>query len=229
MTRGMYNVKNLVTGGEVDQQLMFNFGNKCYIDIRGSLNSFLTKSLDANECEQIIDYQVEKLKNNPELHDKIEFEIAETAYIFGMEKKLNKIYKQILPKSSIQSWIDDLKKLENNYEKILNINNVKINTFYKNLSPKLNFLDKRTINSIKKNMSVPFSHHARLAFIFFSHLNYFVQKEVITSEEKQNLLNNLQTISSQFSKHLIEVKNKNMSYKKFIHTYGHIRPNNYDS
>ena len=72
-------------------------------------------------------------------------------------------------------------------------------------------------------MSVPFSHHARLAFIFFSHLNHFVQEEVITLEEKQNLLNNLQTISSQFSKHLIEVKNKKMTYEKFIDIYGHIR------
>ena len=47
-------------------------------------------------------------------------------------------------------------------------------------------------------------------------------------EEKQNLLNNLQTISSQFSRHLLDVKNKKMSYKKFVHIYGHIRPNSYD-
>ena len=81
--------------GKVDQQLMFNFGNKCYIDIRGSLNSFLTKSLDSEECELIIDFQIDKLKNNPELHDKIEFEIAETAYI--LELKINS--KKLISKS----------------------------------------------------------------------------------------------------------------------------------
>ncbi len=214
--------------GEVDQQLMFNFGNKCFIDIRGSLNSFLTKSLNSKECELIIDSQIDKLKNNPEFHDKIEFEIAETSYIFDLENKLIKNYKQILPESSINLWLDDLKSIEKNYEKILNINNRKINSYYKRLNSNMDFLDKQTINAVKKNMSIPFAHHARLAFIYFSHLNNFVQNEVITLEEKQNLLNNLQTISSQFSRHLLDVKNKKMSYKKFVHIYGHTRPNSYD-
>ena len=47
--------------------------------------------------------------------------------------------------------------------------------------------------------------------------------------EKQNLLNNLDTISSQFSKIFLMLKiKKKMSYKNFIDIYGHVRPNNYD-
>ena len=111
---------------------MFNFGNKCYIDVRASLNSFLTKSLSEDECEQIIDYQIDKLINNPELHDKIEFEIAETAYIFGIEQKISERYKDILTKQTISNWISDLKVLENNYLKILNRNNKKITYFITN-------------------------------------------------------------------------------------------------
>ena len=214
--------------GVVKDRLMFNFGNKCYIDVRASLNSFLTKSLSEDECEQIIDYQIDKLINNPELHDKIEFEIAETAYIFGIEQKINERYKDILTKQTISNWISDLKVLENNYLKILNKNNKKITYFYNQLNSSMDFFDKKIINAIKKNMAIPFSHHARLAFIYFSHLNNFVKNEVISEGEKQNLLNNLNTISSQFSKSLHDVKNKKMSYKKFISIYGHVRPNNYD-
>ena len=143
-----------------------------------------------------------------------------------MEKKLKKTYKQILPESTIQSWVDDLKNLEHNYEKILNINNQKITTFYKKLNTNIDFLDKKTINIIK-NMSVPFSHHARLLLYFFT-FKSFCSRRSNNFRRKTNLLNNLQTISSQFSKHLIEVKNKKMTYEKFIDIYGHIRPNNYD-
>ena len=214
--------------GVVKDRLMFNFGNKCYIDVRASLNSFLTKSLNEDESEKIIDYQIDKLIENPELHDKIEFEIAETAYIFGLEQKINNRYKDILTKQTISNWISDLKILENNYLKILNKNNKKITYFYNQLNPSMDFFDKKVINGIKKNMAVPFSHHARLAFIYFSHLNNFVKNEVISESEKQNLLNNLNTISSQFSKSLHNLKNKKMSYKKFISIYGHVRPNNYD-
>ena len=214
--------------GVVKDRLMFNFGNKCYIDVRASLNSFLTKSLSEDECEKIIDYQIDKLIENPELHDKIEFEIAETAYIFGLEQKINERYKDILTKQTISNWINDLKMLENNYLKILNKNNKKITYFYNQLNSSMDFFDKKIINGIKKNMAVPFSHHARLAFIYFSHLNNFVKNEVISESEKQNLLNKLNTISSQFSKDLYDLKNKKMSYKKFISIYGHVRPNNYD-
>ena len=54
------------------------------------------------------------------------------------------------------------------------------------------------------------------------------KKKLSLWKKNKNLLNNLQTISSQFSEHLIDVKNKKMSYKNCIDIYGHIRPNSYD-
>ena len=77
-------------------------------------------------------------------------------------------------------------------------------------------------------MAIPFSHHARLAFIYFSQLNHFVNNEVILEDEKQILLNNLKTISTQFTEDLKNLKYKKISYNKFINKYGHVRPNNYD-
>ena len=214
--------------GKVSDKLLINFGNKCFIDVRASLNSFLTKSLSDEDSEKIIDYQINRLIKNPEFHDKIEFEIAETAYIFGLEEKLKKRYKNILSEDTIISWIKDLKALEKNYIKILEKNNKKIINFYNNLSENTNFFDKEIIRDIKVNMAIPFSHHARLAFIYFSHINNFVENGIISNLEKQLLLNNLNTISSQFSKNLLDVKNKKMTYQRFINLYGHIRPNNYD-
>ena len=49
----------------------------------------------------------------------------------------------------------------------------------------MDFFDKKIINVIKKNMAIPFSHHARLAFIYFSHLNNFVKNEVISEGENK--------------------------------------------
>ncbi len=214
--------------GETSQDLMANFGNKCYIDIRASLNSFLTKSLTSNECERIIDFQTNHLIQSPELHDKIEFEIAETAYVFGIEQKLKKKYKSILSDEAISNWIIDLKNIEKSYSKILNLNNRKIINYYNHLDESLNYFDKKVVKDIKTNMAVPFAHHARLGFVYISHLNHFVDNEVITLNDKQALFNNLNTVSTKFSQDLLSLKNKKLSYKKFISKYGHIRPNNYD-
>ncbi len=214
--------------GRVRQKLMINFGNKCYIDVRASLNSFLTKSLSDKDCEAIINYQLEMLESNPELHDKVEFEIAETSYMFGIEEKLFTKYKDILSKKTIDLWINDLKKLEKNYKNILLKNDSKIKSYFKKLNSNQDFFHKNTIKEIKNLMAVPFAHHARLAFIYFSQLNNFVDNEVITVQEKQEIMNNLNTISTKFSEDLLRVKNKNLSYSHFLKTYGHIRPNTYD-
>ena len=188
----------------------------------------MTKSLSSEECERIVDFQINSLIDNPEYHDKIEFEIAQTSYIFNLEHTLPKIYKEILSKQSSLNWVNDLKSIESNYAKILKQNNLKISKFYKHLNKNINYLDPKTVNAIKKNMALPFAHHARLAFIYFSQLNYFVSNEIISQEDKQDMLNRLTTISSQFTKSLYDLKNKKITYSKFFDLYGHIRPNNYD-
>ncbi len=40
--------------GEIESELMFNFGNKCYIDVRASLNSFLPKSLQKKIVKKLL-------------------------------------------------------------------------------------------------------------------------------------------------------------------------------
>ena len=52
-------------------KLMELFNNVAYINVNHSLNSFLTRSLQADSCEKIIQHQLEKLKENPQLHDSI--------------------------------------------------------------------------------------------------------------------------------------------------------------
>ena len=138
--------------GSTKDPLMFNFGTKGFIDVRASLNSFLTKSLNEEECERVIDYQIDKLIANPELHDKVEFEIAETSYNFGIRSKLKKRYKDILSAEAIDEWVKDLKDLETNYFKILKQNNTKIISFYSKLNPADDFLNKKTINNVKNFM-----------------------------------------------------------------------------
>ena len=54
-----------------------------------------------------------------------------------------------------------------------------------------------------------------LLFIYFSHLNNFVQNGVISETEKQNFLNNLNTISSRFSQSLFEIKIKKCHTENF--------------
>ena len=61
---------------------MFNFLNATYIDVKTDLNSFLPQNLDSKIENKIIKNCIKKLISQPYLHDKIEFEVMDTCYIF---------------------------------------------------------------------------------------------------------------------------------------------------
>ena len=68
--------------------LMLNFGGSPYIDLRVDFNSFLPIKLDKNIKEKAINYYLNKINRNKELHDKVEFNIIETCFDLESEKNL---------------------------------------------------------------------------------------------------------------------------------------------
>ena len=60
--------------------LMVKFGNKPYVDINKSFNSLIPSNIDKYLKQKLMKKYVNKLITNPELHDKVEFEILTTCY-----------------------------------------------------------------------------------------------------------------------------------------------------
>ena len=67
-------------------KLMLNFAGTPYIDLRVDLNSFLPIDLNNNISKKLINFYIKKIKKNPELHDKIEFEVINTCFDFSIHK-----------------------------------------------------------------------------------------------------------------------------------------------
>ena len=61
--------------------LVVQIGGRPYVNINLSLNSFIPASLDNRIRSKIVSRQLEKLIERPDLHDKIEFDIAITCLI----------------------------------------------------------------------------------------------------------------------------------------------------
>lgn len=77
-------------------ELMVVLAGRPYIDVCLSFNSFLTKNLDAVTSEALVSAWLEFLAANPQYHDKVEFEIAQTCLDFCFEENLDKPYGQLL-------------------------------------------------------------------------------------------------------------------------------------
>ena len=73
----------------VGQPLMVSLGGQPYIDTRLSFHSYLPADLPNKIASKLVDEWVERLKQKPELHDKVEFDVAVTTYSFDIDERLD--------------------------------------------------------------------------------------------------------------------------------------------
>jgi hypothetical protein len=97
-----YNYKDVLY-----QPLLFSLGGSPYIDLRLDLNSFLPKNLPAKIEDKIIFESLNKIKKEPYLHDKIEFDVLETCFDLETHKKI----KNFLNNKESKIYLSKLKKL----------------------------------------------------------------------------------------------------------------------
>ena len=209
-------------------KLMELFNNVAYINVNHSLNSFLTRSLQADSCEKIIQHQLEKLKENPQLHDSIEFNISRSSYVFDTEDEFAVEYKNIISPEEIQKWHQDLIEIDSLNKSTLEKNNETMLSAFSLLDGNFKYSKKENIKFIRDNMALPFTHHSRLGFVYFAQLNNLLRKEVITEAQKNSLLLSVKSISTKMKSDAYQVKVGKQSLNNFLDTYGHIRAGNYN-
>ncbi len=214
--------------------LMVDFIFSPYIDLRTDLNSFLPENLPKKIQQKTINHLIKKLKNHPELHDKIEFNLIKTCNSFDLKSYLLKF----LNNTESNIYKKNLINLTNQ------IINSKSDNLFNNDIKKINFLKKKLfenpklknhpvqnifylINLIKKKGTLPFSGIARIAFIYTSILRDLEINKIISSKKLIKFYNNVDSINNIFILDLKKYISKKLSKKIFLKKYGHLRPNMY--
>ncbi|HEB9328677.1 TPA: hypothetical protein RZK18_001473 [Campylobacter coli] len=216
--------------------LIHSFLGIPYVDVRLSFNSFIPKKLDENIAQKLVNFYLDKLNKNHELHDKIEFDIVYSCYDFNSSKKLQELLnhgfnenelkrlefslleltnKIINPQSGL--YLKDIKKackLKEKYDSIVNSNFSLIDKIY------------WLIEECKRYGTLPFAGVARAAFVAMQLLNSLVEINFISKEEKNDFLNSLNTVSKNLSK---QTNNLNSCTKnQFLMDFGHLRAGTYN-
>ena len=216
-----------------EDNLMEIFSNKTYINTSLSFESFLPKGLNKSLRNKLIQHWSEKLRNNVNLHDKIEFKICITCFSFDIKNKLNNLLPNEISKKN-KNKISEL--YLRNFKSYFDKNNAcNIDNIFKKISflEKINLNQKRqTIDSLIKYCrdygTLPFSVIARHAFISQSILNSLLYKKILTKKNISDFNSGLNTITRQFIKDMNEVARKKMKKIEFMNKYGHLRPGTYD-
>ena len=93
--------------------LMPHFFGLPYIDVRLSFNSFIPADLDEGLAGRLVDYYINRLLSEPNLHDKVEFEIVFSCYTLDLNERLERLAEAGFTKNERKAIASSLQQLTN--------------------------------------------------------------------------------------------------------------------
>jgi len=212
--------------------LMIDFKGLPYIDTRVSFNSFLPKTLPEPLAQKLAEYYLRRLKEHPELHDKVEFEIVFTCYTFDLPERIRILLDNSFTEEECACLVDCLRELTNSI--------ICEDGLWKKDAAKINILKQKRreildsglgtaekiywlLEYCKRYGTLPFAGLARAGFIAVELLRSMVTSGVMTEDERALYMNELSTVGKNISRDLTA-----LSPAEFLKQYGHLRPGTYD-
>ncbi len=220
--------------------LIVSIGGKPYVDVRASLNSFIPDNVAESVATKWIDYCLERLRNEPSLNDKIEFELTPTCFTFDLDRydghfrlaglsveeveHLKDCYREITI-----GWLkgEMITKLLASIEQLTTKRRARKNNSNKFASGQARVLSE-LLDDCKNLGTIPFASLARMAFVGLALLRSLRELGVFTANEYDKLLKAIPTVATEMQRDLQQFRNSVLSRDEFISKYGHLREHSYE-
>ncbi len=212
--------------------LMVSFHGLPYIDIRVCFNSFLPRDVEGPLADKLVNYYIDRLLAQPDLHDKVEFEIVFSCHTFDFAERAAILGRHGFSNDEIASLSEALRRLTNlvvGKEGLWRRDCEKIAILEQRLGTVRDAkLDKVSriywlIEDCKRYGTLPFAGLARAGFIAVQLLRSLVAKGVLDESEYSVFLANLETVGSRIGHDFAALQKS-----EFLKRYGHLRPGTYD-
>lgn len=213
--------------------LMTCFAGQPYVDVRADFTSFIPASVPADLAERLVEYYLDRLESNPELHDKVEFDVVLTCLPFDYDARIEPLLEAGFTREELEPFRDGLReitreavtrsgdrqaieRLDERAEPILDSDLPPLETAY------------YLLEDCRRLGTLPFAHLARTAFVATSLLRSLERIGVLTGSQRSAFQNSLNTVARQFERDGHRVSEGEMAWSEFVETYGHLRPGTYE-
>ena len=213
--------------------LMPNFHGLPYIDVRLSFNSFIPSGLDEGLAGRLVDYYIERLLDEPTLHDKVEFEIVFSCYTLDLPDRLKALKEGGFSDDECKALSESLRRLTNKivhhedglWRKDASKLDMLISRREKLLGSNIGSLEKIywLLEDTKRYGTLPFAGLARAGFIAVQMLKSLVSIGVFSQSDYDSFLAGISTVSGRLAHDRLS-----MEKDDFLLKYGHLRPGTYD-
>lgn len=224
----------------IGQPLMVSLAGQPFIDTRLSFHSYLPATLPREIGEKLVDEWVSRLKSHPQLHDKVEFEVAITTFSFDIDEKIDALIGSALKPAECLVFKDCLRQQtsalltgdgEGGIAHALARVDELIKRQLKGPTPTeschLGGLFGMIDDCIRLG-TIPFSILARHGFIARTILLSLHRRGILTKEETQHIQSGFRTVASDLVDDMRATQLGELSRSEFMTKYGHLRPGTYD-
>lgn len=213
--------------------LLVSFEGMPYIDVRTSFNSFIPKDLDDALADRLVNYYLNRLADNPALHDKVEFEVVFSCYTLDLPERLGLLGAFGFSDDERQKLTDSLRRLTNG---IIHADN----GLWRQDREKIDLLDTRRetilasdldsagkiywlLEDCRRYGTLPFAGLARAGFIAVQLLDSLTSVGILDTSDVARFMRSVETISSS-----LKTDAERLPRDAFLARYGHLRPGTYE-
>ena len=224
---------------QTGRPLMVDLGGRAYVDVRESFNSYTPAALRVPLAEHLVCSWLDYLTRHPEEHDKVEFNVAVTAFTFDFEDKLA-IATPDLTEAERKEIAEAFRVLTQNIvfgdDKLIDdqLNSVALLDERRRAILRDGVCDQELLCArqlLQECLTLgtpPFAILARCGFIAES----LLRSCSAVSDELQQLADRLRgsvvTVLSKFLADMQRVSTGKLDADEFMEEFGHLRPGTYD-
>lgn len=228
-------------------ELMVLIAGRPFIDARASFNSFLPQGLSDETSEILVSAWLERLNLHPQLHDKVEFEVAQTVLDFTFDQHLDRHYPGLLDSARREEFRQALRNLTLNClrpgpdnpldQALARVQELGSRQALRPLPasgrigpPQGSLLAYAAllIDECRNLGTLPFSVAARCGFIAESLLRTAGQRGALETARLGAFKASVQTVAGEMSADFLAVSRGRLAREVFMARYGHLRPGSYD-
>ncbi|MBI4053506.1 MAG: hypothetical protein HY394_05740 [Candidatus Diapherotrites archaeon] len=227
-----------------DEDLCHCIANKPFVSARNSFNSFCPESLAKGVKEKLCQFSLHKLSRQPELHDKVEFEVYYTCHDLGFAKRSAELLEEGFSQAEVGRLKESLAELTNaivaNHEKTISDDMADAEKMGKKREAvlaraakekdafRLIGLAGELLADCRELGTLQFSRLARMAFIAKANLKALAAEKLMSQEQYNDFLNSIETVATELNRDFVSLLEGKTPKDEFLKKYGHLRPGTFD-
>jgi len=215
--------------------LVRGFGGQAYVDVRASINSFIPAAAAEPVAARMVDHGLARLRQAPDLHDKVEFEIVPTCIDFDPARwRTTYVASGLLSKAECADLEDALRAVTRAIVARTPREAAKaaaLDAAWREAEPQGAAFGewlRQTLDRCKDQGALPFAHLARAGFVAASLLRSAATRGILAPDRCSELVSSITTVAGTMAQDAWKVKTGAWDRQTFIDRYGHLRPGTYD-